>query len=82
MQKRTKSLLEELDSLYVERDRKLILENRARNLIETMIRLMEDIERFYPPEQAENLSRKIINAVRQRDVQKFARSVKRTNEDL
>jgi hypothetical protein len=81
MQKKTRSILEELDSLYIERDRKLVLENRAGNLIESAIRLLEQIDSEYNAEQAENLTRKLLNAIRARDASKFTRSVRRTNAD-
>ena len=82
MQKKTRSILEELDSLYIERDRKAIIETRASNLIETAIRLLEQIDAEFSPDQAENLQRKLLNAIRQRDTSKFSRSVRRTNADL
>jgi hypothetical protein len=82
MQKRTRSILEELDSLYVESDRRLILENRATSMIQSAIRLLEQIETEYTPEQAENLTRKFLNAIRAKDAGKFERSVRRTHEDL
>lgn len=81
MQKKTRSLLEELDSLYIERDRRLLIENRATNIIDTAIRLIEQIEAEYSPEQAENLTRKLLNAIRTKDSGKFSRSVKRTHAD-
>jgi hypothetical protein len=81
MQKKTRSILEELDTLYVERDRRLLIENRASNLIESAIRLLEQIESEYSPEQAENLTRKLLNAIRTRDSSKFSRSVRRTHAD-
>ena len=82
MQEKTKSILEELDSLYIERDRRAIIETRASNLIETAIRLLEQIDAEFSPDQAENLQRKLLNAIRQRDTSKFSRSVRRTNADL
>jgi hypothetical protein len=81
MQKKTRSLLEELDSLYVERDRRLLIENRAASVITSAIRLIEQIESEYSPEQAENLTRKLLNAIRTKDSGKFSRSVKRTHAD-
>ena len=39
MQKKTRSILEELESLYIERDKKHIIENRAINVISSAIRL-------------------------------------------
>ena len=81
MQKRTRSLLEELDSMYVERDRRVIIETRAENIIHSAIRLLEQIDVEFSPEQAENLQRKLLNAIRTRDSGKFSRSVRRTNAD-
>jgi hypothetical protein len=81
MQKKTRSILEELDTLYIERDRRLLIENRASNIIETAIRLVEQIEAEYPAEQAENLTRKLLNAIRTKDSGKFSRSVRRTHAD-
>jgi hypothetical protein len=81
MQKKTRSLLEELDSLYIERDRKVLIENRATNVIESAIRLIEQIESEYSAEQAENLTRKLLNAIRAKDAGKFSRSVKRTHAE-
>ena len=82
MQKKTRSLLEELDSMYVERDRRLIIENRANNVMESAIRLLEQIETEYTADQAENLTRKLLNAIRLKDSTKFARSVRRTHADI
>lgn len=78
MHKKTRSLLEELESLYIERDRKVLIENRATNVIDAAVRLIEQIESEYTPEQAENLTRKLLNAIRTKDAGKFSRSVKRT----
>ena len=48
MQKRTRSILEELDAIYTEkhedRDRRYIVESRANNVISSAIRLIEQIE--------------------------------------
>jgi hypothetical protein len=82
MQKKTRSLLEELDSMYVERDRRLIIEARADNVIASAVRLIEQIELEYSHEQAENLTRKLLNAIRTKDSGKFSRSVRRTHADL
>ena len=79
MQKKTRSLLEELDSLYTERDQRHVIENRATNIIASAIRLLEQIDSSYTPEQAENLQRKLINAIKLRDPVKFTRTVRRTD---
>lgn len=79
MQKKTRSLLEELDAMYIERDQRHVIENRASNVIASAIRLLEQIDAVYTPEQAENLNRKLINAIKLRDPSKFTRTVRRTD---
>lgn len=81
MQKKTRSILEELDALYVERDRRHILEGRATNVIVSAIRLIEQIEQDFNSEQAEILQRKLLNAIKLRDPAKFTRSIKKHNAD-
>ena len=79
MQKKTRSLLEELDAMYIERDSRHVLETRASNVIASAIRLLEQIDETYTAEQADNLKRKLLNAINQRDPAKFTRSVRRTD---
>jgi len=79
MQKKTRSLLEELDAMYIERDQRHVLETRAANVIASAIRLMEQIDETYTAEQAENLKRKLLNAINHKDPAKFTRSVRRTD---
>ena len=83
MQKKTRSILEELDAIYVERnatrDRQYIIESRASNVIASAIRLIEQIEESYSADQAENLVRKLLNAIRDRDSTKFTRSVRKSD---
>ena len=79
MQKKTRSILEELESLHNERDSRHIIENRASNIISSAIRLLEQIDSTYTPEQAENLTRKLINAIKLRDPGKFTRTVRKTD---
>jgi len=85
MQKKTRSIFEELDGIYTERyskrqERGYIVESRASNVIASAIRLMEQIDSMYDKEQSEDLQRKLLNAIRLRDPNKFSRSVKRAND--
>jgi len=86
MQKKTRSILEELDAIYIEknadRDRRYIIESRAQNVIASAVRLVEQIESTYPADQAENLVRKLLNAIKNKDAGKFTRSVRRTDADI
>jgi len=50
-------------------------------VIASAIRLIEQIESEFGAEQADNLTRKLLNAIRTKDAGKFSRSVRRTNAD-
>jgi hypothetical protein len=79
MQRRTRSILDELDDLYADRDRRLVLESRANNIIASAINLLEQIDQTFPADQAENLTRKLLNAIRTRDVERFSRTVRKSD---
>ena len=52
MQKRTKSLLEELESIGNNRDMNHVIESRANNIITSAINLIELMNRHYSQEKA------------------------------
>ena len=81
MQRKTRSLLEELDEMYQERDRHHIVESRANNIIQSAIHLLEMIGRTYDTETADNLQRKLLNAIRTRDPERFRRTIRRQDEN-
>lgn len=82
MQKKTRSLLEELDSLRLQKDRENLVESRANHVIQGAINLIAFIRESYTPEQAEELERRLLNSIRAQDANKFSRGVKRIkNED-
>ena len=80
MQKRTRSILEELEDLHHKRDSEHIIETRAESLILNAIRIVELMESTYTAEETENLTRKLLNSIKLKDVQNFKRSIKRVNE--
>jgi hypothetical protein len=80
MQKRTRSILEELEGFHIERDKKHIIRSRADNLIESAGRLLDLVSESYNEEEADNLTRKFLNSIRTRDSRKFQRSLKKINE--
>jgi hypothetical protein len=78
MQKKTKSLLEELEAIGTSRDVPHMVESRGNNIITSAINLIEYIERHFEPEQAELLEKKLLSAIRGRDKSRFSKTVKRT----
>jgi hypothetical protein len=79
MQKRTKSLLEELQAIGSDRDMNHVIENRANNLITSAINLIELMNRHYDKDKAELLEKKLLSAIKNKDQQKFTKSLKKKN---
>lgn len=82
MQKRTRSILSELDELLTHKDKDNLLESRANNIINGAINLIKYIHETYEPEQAGELERRLLNAIKGQDPAKFTRGVRKLrNED-
>ena len=82
LQKRTRSILDELDQLLVHKDRENLLESRASHVIQGAINLINLIRENYDAEQAAELERRLLNSIRAQDPSKFTRGVRRMrNED-
>lgn len=80
MQKRTRSILEELEDLHIEKDKSHIIRSRADSLIESAGRLLDLISESYSADEADNLTRKFLNSIRTRDGRKFQRTLRKVNE--
>jgi hypothetical protein len=80
MQKKTRSLLEELEIIGNNRDTKHIIESRAHNIITSAINLLEMINKTYDSEKAAILERKLLNAIKARDQDRFSRSIRKNDE--
>lgn len=77
MQKRTRSILDELAHLPVSKDRENLVESRASHVIQGAINLINYIKENYDTEQAAELERRLLNSIRAQDPAKFARGVRR-----
>jgi hypothetical protein len=77
MQKQTRSLLQELEELGNNRDTSHMIESRAHNIITSAINLLELINKHYPEEQAQILERKLLSAIKSKDQQRFAKSLRK-----
>jgi hypothetical protein len=80
MQKKTRSLLEELEIVGNNRDTTHIIESRAHNIITSAINLLEMINKHYDSEKAAILERKLLNAIKARDQDRFSRSIRKNDE--
>ena len=80
MQKKTRSLLEELEAVS-KQDTKHLIESRAHNIITSAINLLELINRSYDDEQSAILERKLLNAIKSRNTNRFSQSLRKQDED-
>jgi hypothetical protein len=77
MKKRTRSLLEEINSIAPVKDKVQILENRGINAISSIINLLEMIENDYSPEIQQDLTKRIMLSIKNRDNDRFMRGLKK-----
>lgn len=80
MQKRTRSLLEELEAIGNNRDVNHLIESRANNIITSAINLIELMNKHYSKEKAEILEKKLLSAIKGKDQNRFARSLRKKDE--
>lgn len=80
MRKSTRSILQELSDLGVNRDKDLVIESRGSNLIESAINLLALIRENYDIETAAELERRFLNAIRTGEPTKFKRGIKKIQE--
>lgn len=80
MKKSTRSILQELSELGVNRNKDLVIESRGTNLIESAINLLSLIKENYDLETAAELERRFINAIRTAEPAKFKRGIKKIQE--
>lgn len=81
MRKQTRSILEELSSISVQRDKESLIESRASNVIAGAINLMNYIKEHYDAETADELERRLLNSIRSQDPAKFTRKVRSLREN-
>ena len=81
MQKRTRSILTELDELLTHKDKENLLESRANNIINGAINLIKYIRENYEAEQALELERRLLNAIKGQDPSKFTRGIRKINNE-
>jgi hypothetical protein len=80
MKLKTRSILQELNEIAEIRNKDSLFESRATNIINSAINLLESLHKHYPSEQADELERRFINAIRGQDPAKFTRGIRKITE--
>ena len=77
MQKKTRSILDELDNLLTTRDKEQLVESRASHVIQGAINLINYFKESYDAETALELERRLLNSIRSQDTSKFTRGIRK-----
>lgn len=72
----SKSLMDELESYISNKNKHLVIESRADNIISSAVNLLESIHESFSPEEAEELTRRLINSIKNKDPSKFRRKIR------
>jgi hypothetical protein len=80
MKLKTRSILQELNEVAEVRNKDALFESRATNIINSAINLLESLHKHYEPEQADELERRFINAIKGQDTAKFTRGIRKIAE--
>lgn len=80
MKLKTRSILQELNEIAEVRSIDALIESRAANVINSAINLLESIHKHYDAENADELERRLINAIKGQDPTKFVRGVRKIAE--
>jgi len=75
--RKTRSILEELNQISIDRDRDHLVENRGDHVINSAIHLIERIESAYNEATAKDLTNRLVNSIKAKDPSKFSRGIKK-----
>lgn len=81
MRKRTRSILEEINSISPSKDKTGIVESRGSNAIQSLINIMEMIDSSFDTDTAADLQKRIMLSIKNRDPERFNRGIKKLRND-
>ncbi len=80
MKRQTRSILQELNSLPLNRDTDHLIESTAHNIIRSSINLLHLINESYDETTASELEKRFINSIKTGDPKKFKRGIDKITE--
>jgi len=80
MKKQTKSLLEEINSISPVKTKPQLLESRGVNAISSIINLLEMIDSEYDDITANDMTKRVMLSIKNRDTDRFIRGIKKLRE--
>ena len=73
--KKSRSILEELNSISVDRNKHHVLENRVEHLVSSVSNIKEILYSLYEEDVALDLERRLINSIKSGEPKKFSRGI-------
>ncbi len=80
MQKKTRSILEELSNVRFDKEPENFVEHRASHIIDSAINLVNYLREHFDPQTAFQLEKKFNSAIKNLDRNKFYKGVSRIKE--
>ena len=81
MQRKTRSILEELSNISFAKDKENVVESRASHILDSAIRLLTFIKENFDTETAYKLEKRFHSALKNMDASKFSKGVDRIKEN-
>tara|TARA_B110000503_G_scaffold38977_1_gene64120 strand:+ start:8406 stop:8654 length:249 start_codon:yes stop_codon:yes gene_type:complete len=80
--KKSRSILEELNSISVDRNKHHVLENRVEHLVSSVSNIKAMLYSLYEEDVALDLERRLINSIKSGDPKKFSRGISKAGKNL
>jgi hypothetical protein len=77
LQPNTRSILTELDTILLNRDKHNVIESKSVHVMNSAINLINLIKENFDQEVADDLEKRLINAIRSQDPNKFIRGIRK-----
>lgn len=81
MDKKFKSLVDELSDYAPNRNRDLFIESRAQQVIASAVHLIKLIKESYDSETADDLAKRLVRSILSEDEEKFRRKIRSIKKD-
>lgn len=78
--RKSKSILEEINSFVPQKGKEELIEARAQHIIVSAINLLETIDDNFDPESAEILKKRFLSSIKGSDPSRFTRIVKKIKD--
>jgi uncharacterized protein (UPF0305 family) len=80
MDKQFKSIVDELNTYVPTRNKDVFIEGRAQQVIASARNLIRLVQESYDPEVADDLTKRLLSAIKNDDTEKFCRKIRQIRE--